>query len=270
MDTLSELPDGIYIDIPIDKYHATTFDGELRLSSSKLKMINHSIEEYESSLSQKKQTSALAFGNLFDFFFFDEHAFRKAYSILPAEIPLNKDGSPSKRNAEYKAYRKEHPNEKHVSTAQLKVLEDMKESVFRVPKAVDLLQEGSSQKSILFTDPKTGLKCQIRPDWDVCGKRLVDLKTIRCDDFVDSSPRKVNWQIINFGYHLQNAFYMWGYEVATGVKPKDFVFIFVEKVKPYIVNLYTLDPGLIKKGYGMFRYALDQYSQYLKNRIVQH
>ena len=87
-----------------------------------------------------------------------------------------------------------------------------------------------------------GGKC--RPDWiSKDRKTIVDLKTTQSAD--KSSFQR---SVITYGYHIQAAWYMWGIEQATGIKPEEFIFVVIEKNRPFGIGVYRADHEMLGLG----------------------
>lgn len=98
---------------------------------------------------------------------------------------------------------------------------------------------GIAERSIYWTDPATGVRCRVRPDWlkqlpslTLC----VDLKTTK-----DANPEAVSRAIRDYSYHQQDAFYTDGIE-AAGLAPQGcrFIFVFISKQAPYLITVREL------------------------------
>ncbi|MGW2594831.1 PD-(D/E)XK nuclease-like domain-containing protein [Streptomyces sp. NPDC001515] len=116
----------------------------------------------------------------------------------------------------------------------------MAEAIRQHPLAGPLFQPGKgvAEQSIFWTDPATGVRCRIRPDWlkQLPGLTLcVDYKTIKSAD-----PETVSKAIRDHGYHQQDAFYTDG--IWAALQPEDvrFVFVFQSKTAPYLVTVREL------------------------------
>jgi exodeoxyribonuclease VIII len=72
---------------------------------------------------------------------------------------------------------------------------------------------------------------------------LIDLKTTQ-DASLDGFQRS----IANFRYHVQAAHYLRTYTLATGNKPKGFIFVAVEKTYPFAVQVFKCSDELIGVG----------------------
>ncbi|MEV8403572.1 PD-(D/E)XK nuclease-like domain-containing protein [Streptomyces niveus] len=118
----------------------------------------------------------------------------------------------------------------------------MAEAIRQHPLAGPLFAPGSgvAERSIFWTDPATGIRCRVRPDYlkQLPGLTLaVDYKTITKAD-----PETISKAIRDHGYHQQDALYVDGIE-AAGLAPGGcrFVFVFQSKTAPYLVTVRELD-----------------------------
>ncbi|MER5715781.1 PD-(D/E)XK nuclease-like domain-containing protein [Streptomyces sp. NPDC002132] len=97
---------------------------------------------------------------------------------------------------------------------------------------------GRAELSLYWTDPATGVRCRVRPDWlkELPGMALaVDYKTAK-----DASPEAVSRAIRDRSYHQQDALYVEG--VWRVLDPQDvrFVFVFQSKQAPYLITVREL------------------------------
>ena len=87
-----------------------------------------------------------------------------------------------------------------------------------------------------------GAKCKVRPDLYIPGAGVViDLKSTQ-----DASNRGFTKSVRQFGYLFQACWYMHALRLL-GEKPKQFVFIAVEKTAPYATAAYTIKESDINK-----------------------
>ncbi|MFE9850259.1 PD-(D/E)XK nuclease-like domain-containing protein [Streptomyces sp. NPDC005576] len=120
------------------------------------------------------------------------------------------------------------------------MVQEMAAVIRQHPLAGPLFAPGSgvAERSIFWTDPGTGVRCRIRPDFlkQLPGLTLcVDYKTIKAAD-----PDTVSKAIRDHGYHQQDALYTDG--IWAALQPEDvrFVFVFQSKVAPYLVTVREL------------------------------
>lgn len=98
---------------------------------------------------------------------------------------------------------------------------------------------GVAERSIYWTDPATGVRCRVRPDWLIVRPEVtvvVDLKTT-----TDANPTACSKAIAAYSYHQQGALYLDGV-TAAGLAPEGarFLFVFQSKKPPYLVTVREL------------------------------
>ncbi|MFI5473136.1 PD-(D/E)XK nuclease-like domain-containing protein [Streptomyces cacaoi] len=120
---------------------------------------------------------------------------------------------------------------------QVQAMADM---IRRHPIAGGLFTPGTgrAELSLFWTDPATGVRCRVRPDWlkELPGLALAaDYKTAR-----DASPAAVSRAIKDHSYHQQDALYVDG--IWAVLQPEDvrFVFVFQSKTAPYLITVREL------------------------------
>lgn len=147
---------------------------------------------------------------------------------------------------------------------QWKMIHGMRDSVMAHPAASALLTRvpGRAEQSIYWIDAITGTLCRCRPDWWRDDNLPIDLKTTE-----DASPEGFARSIAKFRYDVQAAFYLDGIAAATGQRPKNFVFIAVEKKPPYAVGVYVLDAETLEIGRGLYREDLAAYTECAKSDL---
>lgn len=117
--------------------------------------------------------------------------------------------------------------------------------------------EGTPEQSAFGIDPMTGLWLRARFDWTTPSGILVDLKTA-----VDGEPVKFEREGRKLGYDVQQEFYKYVYELATGEKPRGFIFVTVHKDAPHLVDVHE-PPDWAELGASKMRRAIDSYKHCL-------
>jgi len=120
-------------------------------------------------------------------------------------------------------------------------VDQMAEAIRQHPLAGPLFAPGSgiAERSIYWTDPATGVRCRVRPDWlkQLPGTTLcVDLKTT-----TDANPEACSKAIESYSYHQQGALYIDGVQ-AAGLAPEGarFFYVFQSKKAPYLITVREL------------------------------
>lgn len=138
-----------------------------------------------------------------------------------------------------------------ISQAEYDLALSLSESVQRHPTASSLLSFGQAELSYFKSDPSTGLAVKARPDW-IADDVIVDLKTTGEGG---ASPDNAIKTIARYLYHLQAAHYL---QVTLA---SEFYFVFVEKVYPFAVGVYSLDDDTLHEGRALRHLALKQIAQ---------
>lgn len=117
----------------------------------------------------------------------------------------------------------------------------MAAAIRRHPDAGPLFAPGMGipERSVYWTDPATGVRCRVRPDWLIVRPDvtvIVDLKTT-----VDANPEACSKAIESYSYHQQGALYIDGVQ-AAGLAPEGarFFFAFISKKAPYLITVREL------------------------------
>jgi hypothetical protein len=112
------------------------------------------------------------------------------------------------------------------------------------------------EHSALWIDDETGAICRCRPDlYRPDLGIMLDLKST-----VDASADPFARSVVNYGYHAQEAWYSDGYR-ALGRKVDGFVFLALEKERPYARAVYELPPSIVDDGRAIMRKAVATYAQ---------
>ena len=207
----------------------------------------------------KEETDAMKFGRLAHMAILEGEKFKERYRVMPRFSGLTKDGRESEQSGEARDKRKawladQPPGAVVVTEEERDQLLGMIDSVLAHPVASELLKNGGTEVSGYYVDPKTGVKCRIRTDFlSFDGDTLVDVKTT-----LDCSIQEFSKQVWNRRWDFQLAMYSAGVEAITKQKPKQEVFIAIEKVPPYEVAVYVADDVLMTIGRVDYRRALDK------------
>lgn len=117
----------------------------------------------------------------------------------------------------------------------------MAEAIRQHPDAGTLFAPGMGvpERSIYWTDPATGVRCRVRPDWLIIRPDvtvIVDLKTT-----TDANPDACSKAIESYSYHQQGALYIDGVQ-AAGLAPEGarFFYAFQSKKAPYLITVREL------------------------------
>lgn len=134
-----------------------------------------------------------------------------------------------------------------------------RESALNLPGMAEILSAGKAEVSAYWDDPYTGVLCRCRPDFVAENGPLIDLKTVGRGDTYGFSR-----QAVNLRYHVQDAFYTWGYSAASKEAERDFWFLTVETEYPFLASLHRLPVEAKNEGLAVIRNQLDIYAECLR------
>jgi exodeoxyribonuclease VIII len=184
----------------------------------------------ESQNNPVEKTDALIFGSLLHCLVLEPENFNRDFAIEPI---VNKRTNEGKEILVQ--FYLENAEKTIVNEEQLKLANILKDKIMEHEIARKLLiGKGETEVSLFWEDEETGIKCKGRPD-KLFKKIIVDLKTSR-----SAKPEEFMKHAYEFNYHKQAYWYSWGYEQCFKEEPKGFVFIAVEKEKPYAVAVYEV------------------------------
>jgi hypothetical protein len=145
---------------------------------------------------------------------------------------------------------------------------EMADAIRRHPIASQVFKPGTgrAEQSLFWKDPDTKVICRARLDWIpehafTAGKdrkRLIvaDLKSAR-----SVAPRDLQKAVHEHGLHQQDDFYRRGcHALGIGDADTSFVFVFVAKVPPYLIQVVELDYEARRIGRDRNNRALEIYA----------
>ena len=240
---------GLHPDMPPEEYH-----GIEAMSSSGLKRMRKSPahfygETLDPRRPEKSDTKATANGSLTHCLLLEPSEFDRRYAVVPKDAP-NRPSTRQRNAANPSAatidaihwwddFLAETDGKRIVDGEQLASAKAQAEAVRRLPDIAATLSDGYGEASAFWIDEATGELCKCRPDWVSPagdGVVLVDGKTAQ-----DASPEGFSRAVWNMGYWLQAAWYIDGFEAATGLRVLGFVFAVVESTWPHAAAAYMLD-----------------------------
>lgn len=151
---------------------------------------------------------------------------------------------------EWEVFKAKHAGREIITSRLSDTATAIADAVRRHPMAARYVAGGKPEHTVRwrYESPRIqhlepwGMDCKGRLDFVAeCGA-VVDLKTTR-----DASPTGFAKEVLRYEYHAQAAFYVDGYEAMTGVR-LPFVFVAVESVAPYVVQVYRADDEVLSLG----------------------
>lgn len=229
--SITTLPHGIHAGIPAEIYHRKELGV---VNKGALDRLARTPAHYRAWLDEPETdpTPALVFGQALHSLVLEPRIFALEWALSPDFGDLRTKKAREARDA----WREENPGVRAVSSEDWMRLHAMRESVMRHPVAGKIFTGGVAEATAIWTDPRTGLLCKARYDYDREDINLLaDLKSTE-----DASPREFARSIAKYRYHVQDAHYTEGPRVLRSEGAR-FVFVAVEKSPPYAVGVYMLD-----------------------------
>jgi hypothetical protein len=212
------------------------------ISKSHLDQINRSPLHYWSryvdpNRQPMQPTAAMELGTAVHMAVLEPELFLETYATAPGLSKTTKAGKEAWAEAEASGKKLLKPDE-------LDQIDCMHQALLSHPGARKALKsQGQAEQSFITKDPGTDLEIKCRPDYLTDSGLVIDLKTT-----TDASLDAFSKSTANFRYYVQAAWYLHVLEVATGQRPKGFVFLAVEKTAPYAVQVFKASPDLITMG----------------------
>ena len=187
-------------------------------------------------------------------------------SALPGEnaddIAVRMPAGMKKTTKEGIAFKKEHQGKIILNSSDAYAVDQMMLSLREHPFSAGLVNgdlKGKAEQSFFCTDSETGLELKARPDFILDDYSLIlDLKTT-----ADASPKGFQSSVAKFRYFVQASHYLDVVEGATGTRPQAFLFVAVEKTRPFSTAVYMADQAMIDLGKQQAREDLNNIAQWI-------
>lgn len=216
------------------------------ISKSGLDLILRSPAHYRYA-ERKESTRAMEIGTALHCAILEPDRFATDYMLL-REVT-------DRRSSAYKDACKVWSPEKVLTGTEADRVAGMQESVLSHPALGQFVKaKGRCELSVFANDPETGVLVKCRFDKLLDAKLAIDVK--KTQDLRDFSK-----SVVNYGYHMQAAFYTDVWKWATGIDLEGFMFAAVEEMLPHASAMLTLDDEAMDIGRVMYRKALDTYAQ---------
>ena len=180
----------------------------------------------------------------------------------PDEIAVRMPEGMKKITKEGIAFKKEHQDKIILNPSDAYVVDQMMLSLREHPFSASLVNgelKGKAEQSFFCTDTETGLELKARPDFILDDLSLIlDLKTT-----IDASPKGFQRSVANYRYFVQASHYLDVVEMSTGKRPQGFLFVAVEKTRPFSTAVYLADQAMIDLGKQHAREDLNNIAQWI-------
>ena len=233
----------------ITEYHEDKAIGSTTLKAIAQKSVVHALSQTIT------QSESMALGSALHTLILDPETFSSEFLVAPKVDKRTKAG-----REEWAKFQEAAQGKTIINEEQLETVNGMARNILSHTEASKFLSGGEAEASYFAECPETGLMLKCRPDF-VNKNSLIDLKTTR-----DASISGFSKACANFYYHVQAAFYLDVYELATGIKPDDFRFIAVENSAPYAVATYIFDSRDLDFGRELYKKALRDLKEYIDEK----
>jgi len=228
--------------MPADVYHQHD-----SASSSGLRLLLRSPDHFKNG-DEKDQTRSMVLGSALHMACLEPDIFYDTYRLLRS--------SENRMTSEYKQAKKDFGEEFVLVKPEIEKIEGMARNLHK-SAIYEYLDNDCCAKELsgFAIDPETGLMCRHRFDAIIDGI-AIDLKTT-----TDARKPAFEKKILNFGYHIQAAFYADQHKWITGEEIKKFIFVAIETSAPYAVKIYELEQDSMEVGRKKYRQALNEYAE---------
>jgi AraC-like DNA-binding protein len=190
---------------------------------------------------RKPSSPALVIGSGFHTATLEPEKLDDEFAVKPSEI--DGQGPRTKHYKEsFELMQKSEPDKQWLAPADYDLILEMAGSALDNPVLRHYMADINKVVEGTGYFEMEGAKCKVRPDLYIPGAGVViDLKSTQ-----DASNRGFTKSVRQFGYLFQACWYMHALRLL-GEKPKQFVFIAVEKTAPYATAAYTIKESDINK-----------------------
>ncbi len=234
---------GVYV-IPFSEYCSLP-----AMNASKLKHALGTGEEYKHALTSQKDSPSMTIGRATHTLVLEPDSYAKTV--------VEYNGT--RRGKAWDEFKEANSGKDILKPAESVKVAMMASAVKSHKAAMERIGPGEKELTLVWYDQQTGMKCKCRIDNYCKGKFASDLKTAMAIDLAGFQKA-----CVNYGYHLQAAFYLYGIETVLGeVVP--FSFIPVQNDGPYDVVRYDCEDDFIAEGKFAYRTALTNVSDWEKS-----
>lgn len=238
---------GVYNGIPAETYHAGP-----GINVSSLKELAKEGGPARVRYGARRETKALEFGRLIHTAVLEPDDLDNQY------YPVNL----GQLNAKTKAYQEaelQAAGREIVRRVEYDEALRIRDGVLHNPVARDMLAPGHvTEQSFYWIDEETGVLCRGRADGARADYQvLFDLKST-FDATFDGFGKSID----EYKYYWQDAWYQDGWSHAAGWTPQAFIFIAVEKERPYLTAAYEIEEEKRMTGRDEVRAQLHRYAHY--------
>ena len=242
---------GVYSDIANADYHTPGLTPSPALSSSGARALLTTCPArfYHDYVKPRPPVfkRCFDFGQAAHLMVLEPHLFRQSVSVVRGKTKEGKpsDGYTSQDAKDQRDYAYDNglvpllPDEYDAIVA-------MREALFADPVAKAAFDPAYvvTEQTRVWVDPETGVWAKARLDGSaITAAYFSDYKTT-----ISAKPDDVAKAIVNYGYHIQAAWYLESVAQTGGPAIDRFAFVFQEKTAPFLCSVHWLEPEWIEEG----------------------
>ena len=195
----------------------------------------------------QEDTAAYKFGRAVHAAILTPATFKKEYVVLPDGI----DRRTKAGKEEYQAFVEASAGKEILTAEDAATIKAVVSAFKKNREAVALLKGTKRERPIFWTDDN-GIRCKCRVDAMRDGL-MIDLKTA-----ADASTETFSREALRYGYDVQAAHYIDGYQHMKSAIMPEWYFIVIEKAAPYAVNILRADIGFIDHGISLRQQLIEK------------
>lgn len=227
------------IDISNDEYHSSAGISKSHLDVVAGKSPKHYWDKYiNPEREPREETRAMRVGTACHTAILEPHDLGRC---IVRGLGIDRRSNANKEA--WAAFERQHADKIILSDDDYDHVLRVRDAVHSHPVAAGLLQNGVAERS-LFSQDTDGTLIKCRFDFLHDTGMVVDLKSTE-----DASPAGFAKSVANYRYDVQAAWYYYVHETAFGSVPSDWVFIAIEKDRPYAVGVYFLKGADIQRAH---------------------
>lgn len=220
-----------------EEYHSRS-----EISCSQIKTILKNPYEFLAKV-KKEPSKAMDFGSCVHKLVLEPEEFDKEFAIVPDIDKRTKEGKEL-----YAQFMMQHGSKTLLNNEDFEKAKWCSQIALEI--AGTFFKNGKAEQS--YFSELDGVPVRCRPDYYIEDKGIiVDVKTT-----ADASKDGFTKSVANFGYHIQNAFYIDTMR-SLGLKADKFMFVAIETKEPFMIGLYELDETSIEHGRSQYKKALE-------------
>jgi hypothetical protein len=249
---------GVYFDVPEEDYH-----GMLTPGPSLSKSMAHQLvatcpaklwyNSYLNPAFERTEKKHFDIGHAYHIAVLEPDRWNDKVAILPFD-DYRTNAAKAARDAAYNA------GKIPLKGAEAEGVVAMRDTLMKDPMMARTFKGGSAEATVVAQHPETGIWLKARIDYLAeIGSRLtmVDLKSTG----TSAAPEDFAKQAFEHGYFIQDPWYRMVYELATGRRVDDFIFVAQETEAPHLHSVDQLQGKDVEAGFQCIPWAIHTFAE---------